>query len=738
MAEDSYLRGEPSAPLPERRSQLGPEMFPYYDFHSDQEAKGEGFNLATVLHILWTRGYWILVAGALGLAVALIISLFEAPLYRSTAVLELNPPTVPILPGGSEQQDNLVVPNTDREFLATQYGLLKSRALSERVVQDLNLAQDERGASHANAPARMRIQTDRLSEGIEVQPVRASRLVKLSYTSENPATAARIVNGFADAFLSSTLDRRFEATAMARQFLKKRLSTVRVKLDEAERNLVAYAKANNIIDTSGGTAGDKSDADSLSGASLVALNSALAQAEQKRIAAEQRFRQSAAITEVNQSTASLRQEKARLEAEYQEKAATFRDDYPEMVSLRSRISSLDKAIRREAGNASGALHAEYQAALAEEGSLRAKVRQLSATVLDQRERAIQYNMLQRELDTNRSLYDALLARYNQVGVAGSVGTPQASIVDRGEIPVLPSSPNIPLNLGLGLIVGLALGVALAFGHEYLTDTVKSPEDVREKLRLQVLGVVPRKRRRDVLAEQVADRKSPISEAYASLLTTLQFAIKGGLPRSLLVTSTKAGEGKSTTSFVLANNLAKLGKRVLLMDADMRRPSFIVEEKPEAGISRLLLGNSTVSEHILGTHIENLWLMPAGPIPADPAQLLNTPRLAAIMQELSARFDFVIVDAQPTHGYADAPLLASVCDAVLIIVESGKTRRRHALEAISKLHVSGSPILGVALTKYESSIGEYGYGYGYYSSYRAIDGKPKSHELTSRLMGADEV
>ena len=733
MAEDSYLLGEPSGPLPERRHR-GPELVPYDNFYPDAETEREGLNLAAALQILWARGYWILAAAAFGLAIALVISLFETPLYRSTAVLELNPPTVPIMPGGAEQQDNLVVPNTDREFLATQYGLLKSRALAERVVQDLNLAKDSDGDADSSGPqAHLRAQTDTLAADIEVQPVRASRLVKLSYTSENPAKAARIVNGFADAFLSSTLDRRFEATAMARQFLKKRLGTVRVKLDEAERNLVAYAKANNIIDT-GGAAEGKSDADSLSGASLVALNGALAQAEQKRIAAEQRYRQAGTITEVNQSTAALRQEKARLEAEYQEKATTFQDDYPDMVRLRSRIAALDSAIRSEAGNASGALHAEYRAALAEENTLKAKVRQLSAAVLDQRERAIQYNILQRELDTNRSLYDALLERYNQVGVAGSVGTPQASIVDRGEVPVLPASPNIPLNLGLGLFIGLGLGVIVVFGHEYLTDTIKAPEDVREKLHLPVLGVVPRKKRKEVLSEQIADRKSPISEAYASLLTTLQFATNSGLPQALLVTSTKAGEGKSTTSFVLANNLAKLGKRVLLLDADMRRPSFIVEERPELGLSRLLIGNEAPGSHIIRTHIDNLWLLPAGPIPPDPAQLLNTPRLAAIMRELVGKFDFVIVDAQPTHGFADAPLLASVCDAVLIIVESGKTRRRHALDAISKLHVSGSLLLGVALTKYETSIGEYGYGYGYYASYRAIDGKPKSHELTSRLMG----
>ncbi|MCB2060457.1 MAG: polysaccharide biosynthesis tyrosine autokinase [Novosphingobium sp.] len=735
MAEGTCILEEPADPLPVLRGQQGSEPGRSDNFHPAHTIENDGPNLAALLRILWARIYWVLAASALGLALALIASLLQTPLYRSTAVLELNPPTVPILPGQSEQQDNLVVPNTDHEFLATQYGLLKSRTLAERVVQDLNLAdrrQSEAGGD--GQEARMRTLTDTLAENIEVKPVRVSRLVELSYSSENPDRAARIVNGFADAFLSSTLDRRFEATASARQFLKKRLETVRAKLDEAERKLVAYAKANNIIDTSR-EAEDKSEAGTLSGASLVALNEALALAQQKRIAAEQRYRQSGTITEVNQSTAALRQEKARLQSEYQEKSTTFQDDYPDMVRLRSRIRALDRAIRSEAESASGALFAEYRAALAEEGSLKARVGQLSAAVLDQRERAIQYNILQRELDTNRSLYDALLKRYNQVGVAGSVGTPQASIVDRGEIPVSPASPNIPLNLGLGLFFGLALGVIFVFGHEFLTDTITSPEDVREKLHLPALGVIPKKKRKEGLAEQLRDRKSPISEAYASLLTTLQFTTHTGLPKSVLVTSTRAGEGKSTSSFVLANHLAQLGKKVLLIDADMRRPSFVIKERAELGLSRMLVGDGSLWDHILGTHVENLWLMPSGPVPPNPAQLLNSPRIKAILTELTEHFDVVIVDAPPPHGFADAPLLASVCSSVLLIVESGKTRRRHALETIAKLQVSGSLMLGAALTKYESSIGEY--GYGYYDSYRSVGGRQRTHELTFQLMGEDE-
>lgn len=700
--------------------------------HSELDLQG-------ILHVLWTRRYWALAAAALGIAIALGISLLQTPLYRSTAVLELNPPTVPIMPGKGED-GTLAVANTDQEYLATQYGLLKSRTLAERVAQNLNLTKALDADADLSPSQRQRRVITTLTEDLDVEPVRASRLVELHYTSEDPASGAKIVNGFADAFMQTNLERQFAATASARSFLSDRIKTVRLDLNEAERKLVEYAKANNIILT-GGTGGedgeDGSSAGTLSGASLVALNAALAQAQQKRIAAEKRYQQASSITEVNQSAAALRQERARLQAEYQEKAQTFQEDYPVMVSLRSRIQALDSAIRSESGGASGALRAEYQAALAEEASLKARVQQLSSNVLDQRERSIQYNILQRELDTNRSLYDALLERFNQVSVTSGVSASQASIVDRGAVPTSPASPNIPLNLAIGLLLGTAIGVTLIFLYEFLTDTIKTPEDVREKLHLPPLGVIPKSKKKEQIGVELEDTKSPLTEAYASLLTTLQFTTTNGMPSSLLVTSTHPAEGKSTTSFALAQSLAGLGKSVLLLDADMRRPSFVVEERSDIGLSRLLVAPGNVTEHILKASLDNLWLMPSGPVPPNPAQLLNSARMGEIMNGLREFFDVVIVDAPPTHGFADTTLLASVCDGVLMIVKSGHTRRRDALGAIIKLQGSGSLILGVGLTQYQSVIGEYGYGYGYYESYQSIEAKPRKYLLAAQLMKGGE-
>lgn len=713
--------------LPARRHR---PLVPADGFLPEIEAEPDALDLVTIWRVLWERRLLILGIAVLVLLLALTFSLLQPPLYKSTAKLELNPPTIPILNSGGKDDLEMVVPNTDFEFLATQYGLLYSKALAIEVIDDLKLAN---GAS----PDAIDRKADQLLSDFEVNPVRSSRLVELSFTSEDPEQAAKIVNGFANTFITSTLERRYQAAATARAFLERRLSEVRNELDESERKLVEYAQANGIITTGSGENGG-SDADSLQGASLIALNNALADAQQRRIAAEQRYRNmrgAGTAAEVSERTAGLREDKAKLEAEYNEKSTYLKDDYPDMVRLRTRIESLDRAIASEAGDVSGSrdstLRSEFLAAQQEESQLQARVNQLKGAVLNLRERSIQYNILERELDTNRSLYDALLQRYNEIGVAGGSHSPQASLVDPGSVPDAPYSPNIPLNAALGLLLGLAIGAATAFVMHYIMDRISTPDDVREKLRLPSLGVIPRKKRNEELADLLADRRSAISEAYASLVTTLQFTTSNGIPRVLLVTSAIAEEGKSTTSLSIARLLAQNGKRVLLFDGDLRKPSFVIEESSDVGFSRLIASGGGVLNHVLRTSENNLWLLPSGPPPPNPVQVLNSPQAARAIEEAREVFDVVVIDAPPTYGLADAPLLAALSDAVLLVVESGKARRRLATDALSRLRGSGAVVVGVALTKYRFDAKDY--GYSYYSGYDDDPARIRTHELAVGLI-----
>ena len=670
---------------------------------------------ATLWRIASEWRWLILGSTAVALAGAIVLTLLTTPVYKSAAVLEINPPSVEILEDAQAKTTS-----DDRQYFATQIGLLSSRSLAQRVAQELNLASKPDFADpEADRASRLKAATGTLLRDFEVQPVQQSRLIEISYSSTDPSLAAQVTNTFADNFINSNLERRYEASSYARTFLERQIANVKRELEKSERQLVAYAQQQGIINTGTAQAGEQSDASSLQGASLVALNQALAEAQTRRISAEQAYRQSRSAgttAEVNESTQALRQQRATLESEYQDKLASFKPDYPDMVRLRARIDALEQQIRREAGNVAGGrvntLAREYQAAAAAERMIQARVNQLRGSVLNLRGRSIQYNILQREVDTNRSLYEALLERYKKIGVAGGVGMNLVSIVDRAEVPVLPYKPNLILNLLTGLAIGLALGIGAALALEFLNDTIKTPDDVRDKLRLASLGVIPRKESQESLAEELKDQTSAVSEAYFSLRTSLQFTTDTGAPKTLLITSTRAAEGKSSTTLALAQNFARLGNSVLLIDGDLRKPAFVTGGNQDVGLSKLLTNSDRLRDHVLKTEFENLCLVPCGPLPPNPAELLASPRLRAIITEAAAEFDMVIVDGPPVLGLADAPLLGAATRGTLMVVETGKTRTKAAVDAINRLKSSGSHIVGAVLTKYRHRSHGYGYGYSY--------------------------
>lgn len=686
-------------------------------------------NLATLWRIISEWRWLILGAVAVGLAGAIVVTFLTTPLYSARATLEINPPQI-------EAIDQSKVSNVgngyfdQRAYMQTQIGLLESNNLAEQVAKDLNLVSNPAFVpTSADRSTRLKIAAGRVRGGFAAKPVQESRLIELTYISPSPAFAAQIVNSYAENFIQSNLERRYESTAYARHFLEGQIAKTKTELENSERQLVAYAQAQGII-TIGNSGGDQGkggsgEGTSLQSASLTALNQALADATTKRIAAQEAYQnemRSGPTADVNESTSALRNQRAQLEAQYQQNLATYKPDYPSMISLRAQIDALDQQIRRESSTVvtgrSNTLLSAYRAAAASERQLQGQVNRLKAAVLNLRERSIQYNILNRSVDTNRAMYEALLERYKQIDVAGGVGTNNVSIVDRAETPGAPFKPILMLNLLIGLALGLIAGLGAALALEFLNDTIKTPEDVREKLRLPSLGIIPMKKGNDALAEELKDQSSAVSEAYFSLRTSLQFTTDSGAPKSLLITSTRAAEGKSSTTLALAQNFARLGNRVLLVDGDLRKPAFVTGLEPNEGLSKLLTNHEPLDNHVLNTQYENLSLLPCGPLPPNPAELLASPRLKAILADALTRYDMVIVDGPPVLGLADAPLLSGVCRATLLVVESGRTRTKAALDAITRLKAAGGNIVGAALTKFRARAHGYGYGYGYgYEPYR---------------------
>jgi capsular exopolysaccharide synthesis family protein len=675
----------------------------------------------TLVRILHHWRWLVLGAVVAGLLGAILVTLLTTPIYRAWVTLEANPPTFSVSEDQSKERE---ASNTDSyDFVATQVGLVSSKSVAERTAQELNLANNPAVVAQTiDASQRLKIATGVVSGGLKVIAPQEGQLIKFSYDSPSPQLAALVANGIADSFINTALQRRYEASAYARNFLERQIAKTRGDLERSERALVTYAQQQGIINTSADGKQTGGDIGSLQGESLEALNKALADATARRVAAEGAYRQSLATgptSDVTQSTQGLRQQKATLEAEYQQKRTFMKPEHPEMLSLQSQINELDKQIARESAQMSSGhnntLLAEYRAAASAERALQARVAALKGDVLDLRGRSIQYNILQREVDTNRGQYDALLQRYKEIGVAGGVGMAPVSIVDRADPPSLPYKPNLMLNLLFGLGAGLLAGVGAAVGLEFLTDTIKTRDDVRKKLGIPCLGAVPKTAARDAFVEDLKNPSSAISEAYSAIVAALRFSTEAGMPKVLLVTSTNSAEGKSSTALALAQNFARREKSVLLVDADLRKPAFKAGTD-KVGLSKLLTTEDPVRGHVLETQHANLSLLPSGPVPPNPADLLSTGRIRKIIAEAEEQFDLIVIDGPPTLGLADAPLLAAAAANVLFVIESGSTRTRAGIEALNRLEATGAHVLGAALTKASTEAGygygRYGYGYAY--------------------------
>lgn len=680
------------------------------------------FDINEVWRIV-AKWWWLITAIAVTcLLAAIVISLMITPEYRAQSTIEVNPEGVQVV--GKGVGDIQPMNSNDREFLNTQAGLLKSRSLAERVARSTNLASND-AIVDQDLPRAVResMAAGTVMGSVNITQQRDSRLIGINIESTDPDLAAKLANSYADNFIQQNMERRYEATSYARNFLQQRIGAVKGKLEESERALVDYAQKQGIITLtvdSGGVDTPKQE-QSIDAATLVQNNLALSQARSERIAAEQRFRQASGATSRSAVIADptvqiLQQQRAALEAEYQQKLALFKPDFPEMVQLRNRIDTLAKEAaaqtRNVSGSASGTLQADYQAAVARENALQAKVNEGKAALLDLRARSIQYTILQREVDTNRSLYDALLQRYKEVGVAGGVGANVVSVVDRARVPGAPFKPNLPLNIALGLFIGVLLGFGTAFAIEWIDDTIKTPDDLATKLGLASLGVVPAVGKGLAVRDQLEDPRSQVSEAYQSVRTALQFSTDHGVPRSLLVTSTRASEGKSSTALALAQTLANLGASVLLLDADLRKPTFRGPSSTSHGLSSLLAGSGTVAECVHPTQMERLFLLPSGPIPPNPAELLASGRFKEILDEVLVKFDHVVIDGPPVLGLADAPMLASSTEGTLMVIEAGAVRRAAVLNAVNRLRFAEARVMGGILTKFNATKVGYGYGYGY--------------------------
>jgi capsular exopolysaccharide synthesis family protein len=568
---------------------------------------------------------------------------------------------------------------------------------------------------------------------LTVDPVRRSRLVRLHFDSTDPFFAAKAVNTVAQSFININLERRFEASSYAKTFLEEKLLQTKAKLEDSERELIKYSRELEVVNLD--------EKQNIFTQNMQDYNAAVGRAEQERIKAEVIFKQaqenpeSLPVVRESKTFQTLKGTKAKLEAEYQDNLKIYKPAFPKMQQLRGQIAEIDNQIKEEIQDVRRSALATYRAAKTQEGLLRDRLNEAKQQMLDLQGRNIRYSILKREVDTNRQLYDGLLQRLKEIGVAGGVGINNISIVDKAQVPVLPFKPNLKNNVSIGLAIGLIVGLMVAWLLEYLDDTIRFADDVERETGAAVLGVIPKFTAADagkpgrVALVPHEDPTSALAEAYRSVRTALQFSTASGAPRRLVVTSSSKNEGKSTTALALAINFAQMGKPVLIIDADLRNPVLhkLLKIDNSRGLSNYLSGNIGALQAVHNTPVPNLFVMTTGPLPPNPVELLSGMKMLSLLSQCEEHFAHVIVDGPPVLGIADAIVLCNQVDNSVFVIESAKTRKGHAKAALKRLHQAGVHPLGVILTKIDAYHDLYGYNSYYYQYVKPSIGNKQTAE-----------
>lgn len=721
-----------------------------------QEPDEDSINLREYWAIIVKRK-WTVISFFLIVLIAVVTATFlMTPVYRASLTLQIERTVAKIVEFKNVRPDEA---SQDKDFYQTQYELLKSRTLAERVMGQLGLMEHplfsgkkepglfesisawagnkenaRRDASKNHKPDMVQNFLNHLT----VEPVRNSRLVKVNFDSPDPELSARVANAMADVFIKLNLERRIDTSSYAKTFLEERLQQIKSKLEDSERQLVDFARQEAIINVD-----DKQTAVSQR---FQELNSALGKATQERVEAEAQYQQiqaskSKAVDKIlgNVSIQKLKEFKAKLENDYMEGLQVYKPAYPKMQQLEAQIAEIQARINTEVSNVVAAVNSTYETARYKENMVLAQLNESKRELLDLQGRSIQYTILKRETDTNRQLYDGLLQRLKEVGVAGGADTNNVSVVDKAEVPNHKFKPSLRFNALIAALIGLFGGIGLAFLFEHLDDTVKQPEDLERLLGIATLGVIPlirgggKDRDKDsagLALSTIEDPRSAFAEAYRSVRTALQFSTADGAPRVLMLTSTAAGEGKSTSALSLAIHFAQAGKRVLLVDADLRNPSLhrTLEIENTQGLTNVLAGEAQAYAVTKPTTVSNLFIMPTGPLPPNPAELLSGAKMLALINLAAEKFDHVIIDGPPVLGLADALVLGNLAEATILVVEAGITRRGFAQNAIKRLRSSHTRLLGGILVKVDARGNAYGYHQNYY--YYNRDAEVSANRLTA--------
>ena len=743
-----------AAATPEPLWSLADDLSP---LHSGED---DVFDLREYLGILRRRMAIALSLGGAVLLAVLVFTFAQRKLYKATVSVDVEQASQDML---NFKGISLNVQPDIEQYLETQYNILQSQTLAEQVIHDLRLTElrEFRGDARDEAEAR-RNALGAFQQGLSIDPVEKSNIVKVSFLSQDPNLSAKVANTLVRDYIQQSIDVRFRSTSQAAEFLTKQLAGMKQQLEQSEDQLQRYSAANGIVFL------NDQDKQNVTTARLQQLQNDYTQAQADRYHWQSmdgllRDGQAPPDTLTNQGVQQLDLQLANLQRQYRDVTTIYKPEHPAALRLHRQIVALQQALASEKSSLASDIRKHYQAAQQREALLQGALDRQKAEVNDIAQRSVEYNILQRQVDSNRTLYDGLLQRLKTAEINSGLNASSIHVVDPAVAPLRPAKPILWLNCLLGLLGGLFVGISAAFFQEYLDNSLKTPDDVVRHLGLTVLGLIPAIEEAPVAARNalpgarhpsasagpvgtLADglpglqAHSPAGEAYRALRTTLLLGANVG-SRVYLVSSAIPGEGKTTTAVNLAASLAGLGRRVVIIDADLRKPQIHrrLDVRFHPGLADYLSGVAQVGDIIHETEIEGLSVIPFGHLPPNPVDLLMGGAVVELMDGLRERFDYVFFDTPPVLYFADARVLAPVVDAALLVVRAGETPRENVVRARRLFEQVNGRILGIVLNGLAPNTQGYEYyGYKYYSSYRHTDDDPGVGDSASRAAQEEEA
>lgn len=745
-------------------------------------------NFHDYIRVLLKHQWTILTVFAVIVVSVVLFSFTATPIYQATTriIIEKENPKVVSF------QEVMSVDSSGMDYYQTQYKIIESRAVANEVIKRLKLDQNEEFVpkpglfsdiretilspvtylksllkTETPAPA---LTGEGLAEPysplvpafitrIKVSPIRNSRLVDLSFEAKDPVLAARIANTVARAYIDLTLQTKLKATSDAVNWLNQQVEQEKKKVEQAEQALLQYKQDQGIVTDF------SSNVETITAQKLAELNKQVVDATSRRVEAETRFRQAknlgnnpdsmGSIPEVlhNALIQDIKKQEVELHKRLSEHSKRYGANHPQIIALNNELKSLNGRKTAEIHRVISALQNEYRVALAREQSLKDALGQQKGETLSMNKKAIDYNVLKREAETSREMFDVLIKRFKETSLTEDIRTGNIRVVDPAEIPKSPAKPKKTQNILLSIVVGLSLGIGLAFFLDYIDSTIKLPDEVTRYLKIPYLGPVPAmaadpETEKNEAQEQPKDDlishhapKSTASESYRGIRTALLLSSADRAPQVILVCSAGPKEGKTITSANIAVTMAQTGNRVLVLDCDMRRPKVhrLFGAERDRGMSNILAGYCSMDDVLLHTGIENVDIIPSGPIPPNPSEILGSRHMKELIEQARTRYERIIIDSPPVTAVTDAVILSSFADGVVIVIRAGETHREIIKNGIAQLRAVNARILGAVLNAVDMGRDSY-YYYQYYYYYYGEDGekRKKTHQKKKAVSRYEEA